>query len=120
MAFRVLLVSSATVSLREAGYSFFFVLGDALGEGVGYAEVENAGFTGHETDVEGALRGVDSATGWCADANEDEKKEREIPLSPGRPFAPMKAFGVNRSEGEEKVGLLRSVPQNHPGCERRK
>ena len=49
-----------------------------------------------------------------------KKKEREIPLSPGRPFAPMKAFGVNRSEGEEKVGLLRSVPQNHPGCERRK
>ena len=43
--------------MGEAGDEFFFVLVDALDEVAGYADIENAGFAGHEVDVEGAFHG---------------------------------------------------------------
>jgi len=45
------------VLFGEAREDFFFVLSDANGEVTGDAEVEDAGFAGHEIDVGGAVHG---------------------------------------------------------------
>jgi len=39
------------VGLAEAGNCFGFMLGDAMEEIVGHADVENAGLAGHDVDV---------------------------------------------------------------------
>ena len=49
--------SGDVVFLGEAGDEFLFVLEDAFDEVASYADVENAGFAGHEVDVEGAFHG---------------------------------------------------------------
>ena len=69
------------VLLREAGDEFLLVLEDAFGEVGGYADVEDAGFAGHEVDVVGAFHWADCDIGTRSIGRMNRDKDEERFLS---------------------------------------
>jgi hypothetical protein len=81
------------------------VLADANRQVAGHAQVEHAGFAGHEVDVGSALHRRE-LWHWERCASTAKCKRREI-----SPHKPRRGSGLRTNRGEEEVSLRRRMGQ---------